>query len=116
KQENQFSFNNIVNEDTCELENEYISEESVTSVLKPASSFANIQNPFKVVGRGRPKKQRYISSVKKEQKCGKVQLKGLINVVHVAKLAIIQHSIRKGSQTIIYSKAISSHFLQVQLF
>ncbi|CAG8819321.1 11766_t:CDS:1, partial [Gigaspora margarita] len=60
----------MVDEDTCESENKYISKESVTSVLKPASSFANIQNPPKVVGRRRPKKQRYISSVKKEQKRG----------------------------------------------
>ncbi|CAG8832344.1 21158_t:CDS:1, partial [Gigaspora margarita] len=62
EQESQFSSNDIVDEDTCESENEYISKESVTSVSKPASSFANVQNPSKVVGRGKPKKQRYISS------------------------------------------------------
>ncbi|CAG8793496.1 24492_t:CDS:2 [Gigaspora margarita] len=64
----QFSSNDMVNEDTCESKNEYISEESVTSVSKPASSFANFKNPPKVVGRERPKKQKYISSVEKEQK------------------------------------------------
>ncbi|RIB12406.1 hypothetical protein C2G38_2200773 [Gigaspora rosea] len=66
---NQFSSDDIVeDEDTCELKNKYIFDESVTSVSKPASSFANIQNSPKVVGRGKPKKQRYISSVEKEQK------------------------------------------------
>ncbi|CAG8716110.1 2718_t:CDS:1, partial [Dentiscutata heterogama] len=39
---NQFSSNDIIDDqDTCESEDEYISEESVTSVLKPALSFAN---------------------------------------------------------------------------
>lgn len=70
EQESQFSSDDMVDEDTCESENEYISEESVISVSKPASSFTNVKNPPKVVDRVRPNKQRYISSVEKKQKHG----------------------------------------------
>ncbi|CAG8499708.1 14119_t:CDS:2, partial [Dentiscutata erythropus] len=57
-----------VSTNTCGTltENEHISERSAASTSKHALNFTNIRNPTKVVGRGRPKKHKYVSSVEIE--------------------------------------------------
>ncbi|RIB01581.1 hypothetical protein C2G38_2295145, partial [Gigaspora rosea] len=52
-------------ESKSELES---SEESETMATKPVVSLVNVQNPSKVIGKGRHPKRRIISSVEKEQK------------------------------------------------
>ncbi|CAG8759869.1 25455_t:CDS:2, partial [Dentiscutata erythropus] len=58
-----------INQNTCGTltEDEYIFERSAASTSKCALNFTNIRNPTKVVGKRRPKKRRYVSSIKIEQ-------------------------------------------------
>ncbi|RIB01187.1 hypothetical protein C2G38_2297101 [Gigaspora rosea] len=76
-------------------------EESETMATEPVVSLVNVQNPSKVVGKGRPPKKKIISSVEKEQKpkrgkssvhrlykCGKCGQSGHNSAFHKKKVIV----------------------------